>query len=207
MRWAQRSAEIFWCRSMLKFSCLSLAALLIWQGAAFAQTATAAKPTPSLSVSTSTTATKRSANTGEIFRWVDKNGKVHYSSDVPEDHKSTARKVDTRGNIVSSRVPASIAAAPAPAPAQDAVARQPITEREKCEAAWQEYRASQDCYAGFRRGLTTKPGSASGTGSGAGSGSGTGSGSAATGPKRARSGVSPEAESQCKSVTEPAPCR
>jgi hypothetical protein len=146
-------------------------------------TATAATPTPSASSSTKTTATRK-VNTGEIFRWVDSNGKVQYSADVPEDRKSTARKVDTRSNIVSSRVPASIGGAPQPAPGDAApTVRQPVTEREKCEAAWQQYNAAQACFARYRQGTV----------SGAG--------------KKAGVNVSPEAQEKCQNMAEPAACR
>jgi hypothetical protein len=161
--------------------------LALYQCAAFSQTSTAAQPTPSASTSTSTTATRKPANTGEIYRWVDKNGKVQYSTEVPEDRRSTARKIDTRGNIVSSRVPASISGAPAPAtdPASDAApsTRQPITEREKCEAAWKQYNESQACFAGYRQGTVKGRGNKSG------------------------SNMAEEALEKCQSLPEPAPCR
>jgi hypothetical protein len=172
---------------MRKCLALSWGMLLMWHGIAAAQTTTAPKPSPSLSVSTSTTATTatRPANTGEIYRWVDKNGKVQYSADVPEDRRATAKRVDTRSNIVSSRVPASIGGAPAPEPAADAapVARQPITEREKCEAAWQRYNEAQACFARFRQG----------TAGGAGN--------------RARGNVAAAAQENCQNLPEPAACR
>lgn len=162
-----------------------MALALLCQNMALAQTSTVAKPTPSASTSTSTTATRKPANTGEIYRWVDKNGKVQYSADVPEDRRSTARKVDTRSNIVSSQVPASISGAPAPAPTQDAApaARQPTTEREKCEAAWQQYNAAQACFARYRQGTAGGAGKKSGV------------------------NVSPEAEEKCQNIAEPAACR
>jgi hypothetical protein len=144
-------------------------------------TPTFATPAPSTSTATSTTATKKPVNTGEIFRWVDSNGKVQYSADVPEDRKSTARKVDTRSNIVSSRVPASISAAPQPGPRNEApAARQPITEREKCEAAWQRYNESVACFSQNRQGINGK---------------------------RAGTGISAEAQEKCQALAEPAPCR
>jgi Domain of unknown function (DUF4124) len=169
---------------MLK--CLAWIAMAwLCQSAVLAQTSTAAKPTSSVSTSTSTTATRKPSNTGEIYRWVDKNGKVQYSADVPEDRRSTAKKIDTRGNIVSSRVPASIGGAPAPAPLDDAApaARKPVTEREKCEAAWQEYNAAQACFARYRQGTVAGAGKKSGV------------------------NVSPEALENCQNIAEPAACR
>lgn len=198
MCWGQRSARIFWCQSMLKFlSCL----LVTWiglQGLALAQTGTAAKPTPSVSItitsgSASTsitpitatnTPTKKPASKGEIYRWVDKNGKVQYSADVPEDRLSTARRVDTRSNIVSSRVPASIQGAPNVAPTTNSPGvRIPVSEREKCEAAWQAYRAAEACFAQYRQS----------TAGGAGN--------------KAGSRVSEEAQQKCPALIEPASCR
>ncbi len=143
-------------------------------------------PTPSKSTATSTTATKKPANTGEIYRWVDSQGKVQYSADVPEDRRSTARKVDTRGNIVSSRVPARITApAPTASASSDAAstARPPVTEREKCEAAWQQYRQAEACFAQYRQGIS--------------GGSG----------RKAGSVVSAEAFEKCPSIAQPEPCR
>jgi Domain of unknown function (DUF4124) len=164
----------------------------LWTGGAMAQTApsnrpntaSAATPTPSVSSPTSTTATRR-ANTGEIYRWIDANGKVQYGADVPEDRKSTARKIDTRGNVVSSRVPASIGSAPQqPAADNEApIVRQPVTEREKCEAAWKAYNDSQACFAQFRQGTVRGAGN------------------------RAGSNVSQEALGNCQSLPEPAACR
>lgn len=148
-----------------------------------------AAPSTSNTATTATVA-KKPANTGEIFRWVDKNGKVQYSADVPEDRRATARKVDTRSNIVSSRIPASIQGAPQPIPDRGAApdagaanARQPITARDKCEAAWQAYRSAELCFAQYRQS----------TAAGAGS--------------RAGSRVSTEAQATCPALTEPAACR
>jgi hypothetical protein len=152
-----------------------------------ANTASAATPTPSVSSPTSTTSTTatRKTNTGEIYRWIDANGKVQYGADVPEDRKSTARKVDTRGNVVSSRVPASIGSAPQQPAADNAapVARQPVTEREKCEAAWKAYNDSQACFAQYRQGTVSGAGNRSG------------------------SNLSPDALQNCQSLPEPAACR
>ncbi|TAG25926.1 MAG: DUF4124 domain-containing protein [Burkholderiales bacterium] len=169
---------------MLKLVRALLGMLLIGQGAAFAQTSTAAKPAPSVSTSTATTATKKPPSSGEIYRWVDKNGKVQYGTDVPEESRAKARKVDTRSNIVSSQVPASISGAPQPMPSADApTARVPTTAREKCEAAWRQYNDSQACFASYRQGTVKGLG------------------------KKSGSNISDEALEKCHSITEPAPCR
>jgi hypothetical protein len=206
MRWAQRSAKTFWCRNMLKSiqHILLTAAAMLGACAALAQTASSAKPitrtvvgmtvtavtpTPSQSASTQTTATKKPSNTGEIYRWTDSKGRVQYGADVPEDRRSTARKVDTRGNIVSSRVPASIATPPsaqAPAAPNAPAASKPpqlMSERERCEAAWKQYNEAQACFAQYRRGSVAGQGS------------------------KAGSSVAPEAFEKCPLLTEPAACR
>jgi hypothetical protein len=197
MCWGRRSAKISWCHNMpdlikraLLITALLLAAIA-GSGAAWAQTVPSSiKPTPtftftpSISTSTQTTATKKPSNTGEIYRWTDSQGRVQYGADVPEDRKSTARKLDTRANIVSSRVPARIYPVPQPEPSETApTAKKPSTEREKCETAWQQYNESQSCFAQYRQGTI------------AGSG------------KKAGSNLSPEAQENCKSLPEPAPCR
>jgi hypothetical protein len=189
MRWVQRSAEISWCRKMLKLAHAWLVMLLIGQSVAFAQTSTIAKPTPSISIVTSTatttTATKKPASTGEIYRWMDKSGKVQYDSSVPEDSRATAKKVDTRSNIVSSRVPTRITPETSDRPTKDAppTARQPVSEREKCEAAWSKYNESVACFAKYRQGTATGSGNRSGV------------------------NLSPEAQEKCQALTEPAACR
>lgn len=184
MRWARKLAAISWCLNMLRILRFLLAALLLHQGAILAQTSTSAMPTPSTSIATSTTATKKPANSGEIYRWVDKNGKVQYSTDVPEDRRSTARIVDTRSNIVSSRVPASISGAPQAAPASNApVTRQPVTEREKCEAAWKKFNEASSCFTNARQGTVRGRGNNAG------------------------GNIAGQTQEQCQSLTEPAPCR
>jgi hypothetical protein len=180
---------------MLNLLRMALLLLAMGAGAALAQTATttmpssksttstsatAATPTASVSSSTKTTATRK-VNTGEIYRWVDSQGRVQYGADVPEDRKATARKVDTRSNIVSSRVPASLGGAPLPAPSDAApTPRQPITEREKCEAAWQKYNESVACFSQNRQGINGK---------------------------KAGTGVSAEAQEKCQDIAQPAACR
>jgi hypothetical protein len=190
MRWAQRSAEISWCHSMLEMARAPALALLVCAGAALAQTvpstkpvtnttATAAAPTPSVSSATPTTATRK-VNTGEIYRWTDRQGRVQYGADVPEEFRSTSRKVDTRSNIVSSRVPASIGLPAAPQVEKNsAPVSQPRNERERCEAAWKKYNESLACFAQYQRGAAGNRGNS----------------------------ISPEAQEKCQSLTEPAPCR
>jgi hypothetical protein len=144
-----------------------------------------------MSSPTATTVTRKT-NTGEIYRWVDAKGKVQYGSEVPEDRQSTARKIDTRGNTASSRVPASLGKAAVQPSSSDAAPaqRQPITEREKCEAAWEKYRAAQDCFAQLGRDeIRTRAGAGS------------------SGRARLGSRPSEEAAQKCESVIEPQPCR
>jgi hypothetical protein len=136
----------------------------------------------------SATATVNPLNSGIIYRWTDRQGRAQYGPVVPEEFKATARKIDTRTNIVSSRVPASIGSAlPGPElldePAGTSKAKIPATERDRCEAAWQQYNEAQACFAKYRQS----------TAGGAG--------------KRAGSNISEEALKNCQSLTEPAPCR
>lgn len=158
-----------------------LMGVFLCHSVAWAQTMTAAQTMSSSS--TSTTATKKPANTGEIYRWVDKNGKVQYGTDVPETYREKARKVDTRSNIVSSQVPARILT-PTPQPSANAntspTTRQPVTEREKCEAAWQRYNESAACFAQNRQGINAR---------------------------KTGTGISAEAQAKCQNIAEPAPCR
>ncbi len=148
---------------------------------------TAAAPTASTSSPTQTTATSRPKNTGEIFRWVDSQGRVQYGADVPEERRATARKIDTKGNIVSSRVPERFIPQPPLISAESSLAlpqgRQPITEREKCEAVWAQYNEAQACFAQYRQGTTRGAG------------------------KKSGSNVAPEALEACQSLPEPAACR
>lgn len=185
MRWARRSVKTFWCRNMRNFCWWLAFSCVLCHGTVVAQTSTAATPTPSVSTSTSSTATKKPVNTGVIYRWVDRNGKVQYSADVPEDRRSSARKVDTRSNIVSSQVPARVEVTPPTVQATDTPpqARAPVTAREKCEADWQAYRAAQACFAQYRQGAGGSQGKAGG------------------------SYLRDEASTNCPNVPEPAPCR
>lgn len=183
---------------------LLMAGFLLCNGVAWAQTApstlpitttsasrntslTAATPTASTSSPTKTSATSKPKNTGEIYRWVDSQGRVQYGSDVPEERRATARKLDTKGNIVSSRVPERLIPQFPPISAESNLAwpqsRQPVSEREKCEAAWAQYNEAQACFAQFRQG--TKRGAV----------------------KKSGSNVAPEALETCQTLPEPAACR
>lgn len=183
---------------------LWVACWMLCTSMAVAQTAPSSKPStstatvtapPKPSVAGTTVTASTSANktataslsplrVGEIYRWTDSKGRVQYGQSVPEEYRANARKVDTRGNIVSSRVPASISPAPQPEPGNAApMPRQPITEREKCEAAWKQYNEAQACFAQYRQGTVGGAG------------------------RRSGSNVSPEALEKCPVLTEPAACR
>ncbi len=175
------------CMRLFVLVGLALQALAFAQPSAVPKSVPASTPTLSInttpSASTSTTATRK-ARSNDIYRWVDSKGKVQYSADVPDDRLSTARKVDTRSNIISSRVPARISGAPPPSsPDGTPIARTPVTEREKCEAAWKKYNEAVACFANARQG--TVRGRAN----------------------KAGGNVAGSEESQCQSITEPAPCR
>lgn len=165
----------------LRLSCTVFVACI---GAAYGQTSMPSASPSQPTASTRTTATQKSLQSGEIYRWVDSQGKIQYSADVPEDRRSTARKIDTRSNIVSSRVPARNIAEPQPAPTQELpVAQKPISERQKCDIAWRQYEASQACFAKYRQGTVAGAG------------------------KKSGSNLSAEAFEQCQAMDEPAACR
>ena len=198
---ADRISVVFWAIAMSFLSCTAVSQTLVVDTTTTV-TATMPKPfsnfiptltrkpsntqtvAPSVSASGSATTAQKTANTGEIFRWIDSKGKVQYSTDVPEDRRSTAKKIDTRGNVVSSQVPVTVQGEPQnrqPSVATPAAvasnARQPITERERCEAAWQAYRAAEQCFAQYR------------------------------GASRAGSRISEDAQKNCQPLPEPAACR
>jgi hypothetical protein len=191
---------------MLKVTRLPLlnALLCFCANWAVAQTAPSSKPTEkpstpfipmtvvpttpsSISTSKTATATLSPLRSGEIYRWTDRLGRVQYGTLVPEEFSASGRKVDTRGNIVSSRVPASIgAASPRPAAADEPAVGKPkhlMNERERCEAAWKQYNEAQACFAQYRQATVGGAG------------------------KKSGSNASAEAQEKCQSFTEPAPCR
>ena len=115
-----------------------------------------------------------SVQAGDIYRWVDEQGRTHWSDVVPEKYRNSATRVDTRQyeltpeqqreaqeraererarSSVSPEPPAKAAPAPAtpPAPAPAVVKRpaQRVTESTDCATWWRLYRESQECFGPF----------------------------------------------------------
>jgi len=106
------------------------------------------------------------AGAGEVFKWVDENGKIHYGDVLPDKYKQQAKKVDSAGPDVTDlqRMEAEARNAkekkraealqksreekteaqpdPAPAPAPQAT--------NECEEQMSRYLASLACFDKFR---------------------------------------------------------
>lgn len=113
-----------------------------------------------------------SASAGNIYRWVDEKGMVHYGDTVPDQYKSTAtrkselkdaqpttspgdeaaaQKARERARAVLERKPEDAAPPPVNAPAAGAPAADTTdTSNLSCEQQWARYNASQGCFAPFR---------------------------------------------------------
>jgi hypothetical protein len=104
---------------------------------------------------------------GEVFKWVDENGKVHYGESVPERYKRNAKKVDltdVEGSSAQQEEAKARAArdkaraeslqrarerqADAPQPATALPAEVPMAGDE-CEEQMRKYLESQDCFAPY----------------------------------------------------------
>jgi hypothetical protein len=112
------------------------------------------------------------ATGGNIYRWVDEKGVVHYGDTVPDQYKSTAtrkselkdaqpttnpgeeaaaQKARERARAVLERKPEEAAPPPVNGPAATAPAAETIdTSKLSCEQQWARYNASQGCFAPFR---------------------------------------------------------
>lgn len=112
-----------------------------------------------------------SASAGNIYRWVDEKGIVHYGDTVPDQYKATAtrkselkdaqptanpgdeaeaRKARERARAVLERKPEDAAPPPVNAPAAETPAGDTDTANLSCEQQWARYNASQGCFAPFR---------------------------------------------------------
>lgn len=106
------------------------------------------------------------ASAADIYRWVDKNGRVQLSDKVPEEYKDKAIKMEkareptaqekriaderlardrAKAGIGVAQTPASAASAPAAAGPAGAGAGAP-----SCAQAWAAYNQAQACFAPFR---------------------------------------------------------
>jgi hypothetical protein len=118
--------------------------------------------------------TQAELRAGDIYRWVDDQGRTHWSDSVPEKYRDSATRVDTRQYELtpdqqreaaerSARerphtpaLPEPLAAAApsgaAPqAPAPPVVKRpvEQVTESTDCATWWRLYRESQECFGPF----------------------------------------------------------
>jgi hypothetical protein len=110
---------------------------------------------------------------GDIYRWVDEQGRTQWSDVVPEKYRSSATRLDTRHYELTPEqqreaeeraarerarapnlpeppaTPAPKSAAPSvPAPVVKRPVEQ-VTESTDCETWWRLYRESQDCFGPF----------------------------------------------------------
>lgn len=101
------------------------------------------------------------AHAGEIYKWTDANGKVHFGDRAPGAATTPAQVVDPRVNVVESRmsrgapppvdVPAQRPAprpAPHPAPQESRRDPEPESGSSACQAQWRAYDESRRCYEG-----------------------------------------------------------
>lgn len=113
---------------------------------------------------------------GDIYRWVDEQGRTHWSDVVPERYKSRATRIDSRQHELTpeqqreaaeraarerARAPAlpEPPAADAPptvtpaAPAPPAVVKRPVervTDSTDCATWWRLFHESEACFGPFR---------------------------------------------------------
>jgi hypothetical protein len=111
------------------------------------------------------------ASAGDLYRWVDENGRTHVSDVVPAPYRDIAKRVDTRASEISdSQRQEALARAtrekqladerdraaqseqpppPAPATGRAADLTPPDNSAAECEQLIREYRESQECFAPF----------------------------------------------------------
>src|SRR5882672_1382375 len=106
------------------------------------------------------------ARAGEVFRWVDENGKVHYGDAIPEKYKQQAKKVDGAGGVTGaqrqeaeSRTARERARAESLQKARESKADAPQLAAppsagdpkpgDQCEEQMRKYLESQDCFAPY----------------------------------------------------------
>ena len=103
----------------------------------------------------------------ELYRWTDKDGRVHYSDAVPEAQKGAAKTVDlTNAHTTNARrqeaevryaQDKSALQRPSPTTAPAPLAAKPAPDttefpagRKACEEEWRKYRVSEACFASYR---------------------------------------------------------
>lgn len=105
------------------------------------------------------------ANGGEMYRWTDKEGRVHYSDSVPDSQKANARTVDTGSSLTEAQRRQAERRAAMEKSILDRRARANRADSEDygvpsdtragnpkggCEEAWRRYRESQACFAPYK---------------------------------------------------------
>lgn len=101
-----------------------------------------------------------SVQAGEIYRWVDENGKTHVSDVVPEKYKGSARLVspgreptpeERRAAEERARLDRERATQASPARAAQSAPPEPQAQAESdCERAHRLYKESQECFMPYR---------------------------------------------------------
>lgn len=97
---------------------------------------------------------------GEIYKWVDEAGRTHFGEEVPAKYRKGAatvapQPVNTiqgsalRGPAAAPRATSAEAPETAETPASPP-ATLPPSDAERCKAAQDRYRKSQECFARFR---------------------------------------------------------
>lgn len=95
------------------------------------------------------------AHAGEIYKWTDANGKVHFGDRAMQAGTSTAEVVNPQVNVVESRM--TQGAPPAAVVQSQGLGRPPALRGERargvagspvsdCEAHWRAYEASTACF-------------------------------------------------------------
>ena len=99
----------------------------------------------------------------DVYRWVDKAGKVHYGNQVPDADKANARKMDsgveptpTQRQDAQQRATReknryrSTARKPLPPPPMSVAAAPPRTGDAACAEQWRKFSESGACFAPYR---------------------------------------------------------
>lgn len=101
------------------------------------------------------------AQAGEIYKWKDANGKIHYG-DSAHEANGTAKPIDLKNSALSEAQRQEVEARRAKekavspnntAPAAAAPPSAPVAASGKesaCEEAWRKYRESDACFAPYR---------------------------------------------------------
>lgn len=111
------------------------------------------------------------ASAGDIYRWIDDQGRTHFSDVVPDRYRSKATRIDSKQFELSAAERAEVEARQAKERARQSAAKEravvvgapasvpaaasaPVVPRQfasECEKSWHDYRVSQECYAPFQR--------------------------------------------------------